>query len=133
MAANRADIELKGETVIVNYIADPSLRYGRFHLENHRLSAVTASVESAWMELAGRRRPLLKFSVFDLDREQTVDAAGFDIAQGTDVTFLLNFPKLAYLPSFGESAAVGLILRVSDLELQAVSSIQFEKRIPRGH
>jgi len=133
MSAYRQDIQFTGETVIVSYIADPSLGYGRFRLENHGLATVTAAVESAWIELAGHGRPLAKFSIFDLDREQTVNAAGFNVARETDLRFLVSFPKIAYIPGFGASAAVGVLLRVDDLELQAVSTIQFENRIPQGH
>jgi len=128
-----ADIQLMGETVTVSYIADPNLGYGRFRLENHGLAAVTATIESVWLEFAGRPQPLSNFFAFDLDREQAMDPAQLRIDREATLTFLVSFPKVAHLPSFGESATVGLRLRINDVELQAESTIRFERRIPNDH
>jgi hypothetical protein len=49
------------------------------------------------------------------------------------MTFFVGFPKIDYEPRFGESVAVGLQLRANGNELSALSSIRFERRIPREH
>ncbi len=122
---------LTGETVIVSYVSDPSLGYGRFRLENKGSRQLTAAVESAWLELGERQQPLGSLTVFDVDHDRNLDPNGFDLAPGASLTFLLSFPTVPYQPPFGESTAVGLRLSADHTELQALSPIRFERRIPR--
>ena len=132
ITAHHSGPQLIGETVTVSYVADPSVGHGRFRLENHEAVAVTAAVESAWLELGGHRQPLAGITVFDLDQDRMVNPASFRIDAEATVTFMLGFPKVAYEPRFGESSAVGLRLSVNGAELQALSPIVFEPRIPRN-
>ena len=131
-ATQNSTSQLIGETVTVSYVADPSMGYGRFRLENCGTVAVTAVVESVWLELGEHRQPLTDITVFDLEQEQMVNPAGFKVDAEATLSFLVGFPRIAYEPRFGESVAVGLRLRVNDAALQAKSPIQFVRRIPRS-
>lgn len=128
-ATQNPTFQLIGETVTVNYVADPSVGYGRFRLENREAVVATAAVESVWLELGERRHLLTDITVFDLDQEQTVNPAGFEVGAGATLVFLVGFPRIAYEPPFGESVAVGLRLCVNGTELGAKSSIQLVRRI----
>lgn len=132
MTAQYSDILLIGETVNVNYIADPSVGYGRFRLENHGAIAVTAAVKSAWWEIEGHRRPLTSITVFDLNQDKMVDPQSFKVDAEATMTFLVGFPRVALEPSFGESIAVGLQLNVNGAEMQALSPIELVRRFPKG-
>lgn len=132
MTAHHSNFHLIGETVIVSYVADPSVGHGQFRLENRGAVAVVAAVESAWLEFGAHRQPLAEVTVFDLDQEQTVNPGGFKVEARATVTFMLGFPKVAYEPRFGESSAVGVRLSVNGAELQALSPIVFQRRIPRN-
>lgn len=133
MATHHSYIQLIGETVTVNYVANPSVGHGQFRLENGRAVAVTAAVEVAWLEFGGSRKPLVGITVFDLEQERMVDPDGFKVGAETTMMFLIGFPKVDYAPRFGESTAVGLRLSVNGTEIQALSSIKFVRRIPYGH
>lgn len=122
--------QLVGEAVTVSYAADPSVGYGRFRLENHEAVAVTAAVESAWLELGALRQPLAGVTVFDLDQDRMLDPARFTIAAKATLTFLVGFPRVAHEPRFGESSAVGLRLTVNGNGQQAVSPLVFVRRVP---
>lgn len=132
MTAHPSGSQLIGETVTVSYVADPSVGHGQFRLENRGVVAVMAAVESAWLELGAYRQPLASFTVFDLAQEQMVNPQSFTVDAGATMTFLLGFPRVAYEPRFGESTAVGIRLRANSVELQALSAIVFERRIPRN-
>ena len=125
--------QLIGEAVTVSYVADPSVGHGQFRLENHGDVAMMAVVKLAWLELGGRQQPLAGVTVFDLDQDQMMNPENFKVGVEATVTFLLGFSKVAYEPHFGESAAVGLRLRVNGTEIQALSPIKFVRRIPYGH
>lgn len=120
---------LIGEAVTVSYVADPSVGHGRFRLENHESVAVTAAVESAWLELGALRQPLAGITVFDLDQDRMVDPAGFTVDAKATLTFLVGFPRVVYEPRFGESSAVGLRLTVNGTGQQALSPLVFVRRI----
>lgn len=132
-SAPHPDPRLIGETVTISYVADPSIGYGQFRLENRGAVAVTAAVESAWLELGGHRQPLAGVTVFDLDQDRMVDPESFEVDAEATVRFLVGFPRVAHEPRFGESSAVGLRLNVNGAELQALSLIEFVRRIPYGH
>lgn len=122
--------KLIGETVLVNYIADPSIGHGQFRLENHGAEVMVAIVKSAWLEIGGQDQPIADVTIFDLNQDQMIDPENFKIGAGKTVTFLIGFPRVSHEPCFGESSAVGLRLRVNGIELQAFSPIKFLRRIP---
>jgi hypothetical protein len=127
-----ADLQLIGEPVPVSYVADPSVGYGQFRLENRGHKAVTAAVQSAWLELGARQQPLSDITVFDLDQELMVNPESYKVDAKAIVRFRVGFPRFAHEPRFGESSAVGLRLSVNSAELQAKSPIEFVRRIPRS-
>ena len=126
-----SDLRLTGETVTLNYLADPSLGHGQFRLENRGESSVSASVQSAWLEFGERRQPLEGITVYDLDQEQMVDPQNFKIEAKATLRFLVGFPAVAHEPAFGESTAVGVRMRVDGAEVEAQSPIKFIRRVPR--
>jgi hypothetical protein len=130
--ANVANLQLIGEAVTVSYVADPSVGYGQFRLENLGDNAVTAAVQSAWLKLGARQQPLADITVFDLDQERMVNPESYKVDAKAIVRFLVGFPSFAHEPRFGESIAVGLRLSVNSAELQAQSPIEFVRRIPRS-
>lgn len=130
ITAHHPGPQLVGETVTVSYVADPWVGHGRFRLENHDAVAVTATVESAWLELGGRRQPLAGITVFDLEQDKMVNPTGFRIDAKATLPFLVGFPRVVHVPRFGESGAVGLRLTVNGTELQALSPIVFIRLIP---
>lgn len=132
MTTHDSDIQLTGETVTINYVANPSVGHGQFHLENHGTVAVKAAVESAWLKLGEHRHPLIDITVFDLGQDQMLNLESFKVDAKATLSFLLGFPKVAHEPRFGESSAVGLRLRVDGAELQALSPIKFVRRFPYG-
>lgn len=132
MIKHHSDFQLIGETVTVSYIADPSVGHGHFRLENHGTTAVMAAVKSVWLEIGIHRQPLSGFTVYNLDQEQMVNPERFKIDAGSTIRLLIGFPKITYEPGFGESTGVGVRLSVNGAELQALSSIVFERRIPRN-
>jgi len=123
-------LQLVGETVTISYVADPSVGHGEFRLENSGDVAVTAAVESAWLELGARRQPLADVTVFDLDQDQMVNPKSFKVDAKTTLKFLVGFPRVTYEPRFGESSALGLRLNINGTELQALSPLKFVRRIP---
>lgn len=131
MITSQSGPELTGETVTVSYVTDPSISRGQFRLRNPWSVALTARVNSAWLEIGSRHQTLVGITVFDLDQEQMVSPGGFKVDAATTVTFILGFPRIAYEPRFGESSVVGLRLDVNGVELQALSPIVFERRIPK--
>lgn len=133
MTTSCSDIQLIGETVTVNYVANPSAGHGQFRLENRGTFAVTAAVELAWLEFGGRRKSLVGITVFDLEQERMVNPNTFKVGAEVTMMFLVGFPKIDYEPRFGESTTVGLRLRVNGTEIQALSPIKFVRRIPYGH
>ena len=133
MTANRSNAELTGETVTVSYLADPVVGHGLFLLENHGAAAITVSVQSAWLEIGGHQQPLAGISVFDLDKEESVNHEEFRVSAGASFRFMLGFPKVAFAPRFGEAVVVGLRVNANGNQLQALSPIRFERRIPLGH
>jgi hypothetical protein len=131
--ARPSELQLIGETVTISYVADPSMGHGQFRLENHGDTAVIATVESAWLELGGRRLPLDSISMFDLDKDRMASPDSFEVGAKATMKFLIGFPAISHEPPFGESSAVGLRMRVNGNELQALSPIKFVRRIPRDH
>jgi len=131
MTTNRSGLQLIGEVVTVSYVADPSLGHGKFRIENHGATTVTAMVESAWLDLAGARQPLASVSVYDLNLERMVNPKGFKVDGGATMKFLVGFPKLVYEPRFGETTAIGLRVIADHQTLEATSPVVFERRIPK--
>lgn len=131
MSMSNSGVQLIGESVTVSYVADPSLGHGQFRLENHGNTAVMAAVKSAWLELGARIQPVVDVTLYDLAQEQMINPDGFKIEAGATKRFLIGFPKFIYEPNFGEKTNVGLRLTINGDELQAFSSIVFERRIPR--
>jgi hypothetical protein len=125
--------KLIGETVTVSYVADPSVGHGQFRLENDATVAVTAAVESAWLEFGGQEQLLTCITVFDLNQEQMVTPESFKVDAEATLLFLVGFPKFAHEPRFDEASAVGLRLSVNGAELKALSPIKFVRRFPYGH
>lgn len=131
--SNQPGFNLSGETVTISYVTDPSVGHGRFLLENDEAIAATATVKSTWLELGEHRWVFSEVTVFDSDQERMVNPENFTIPAKSTLTFLVGFPKVVHEPRFGESAAVGLKLNVNGVELQALSPIKFERRIPLKH
>jgi hypothetical protein len=123
-------VRLVGEPVTVSGVGDLAAGHGRFRLENPGESPVRAVVDSAWLDVGGRARPLEVATVFDTERDLALDPAGFEVAG--DLTFLLGFPRVANEAGPGEQTCVGLRLNVAGTTLDALSPITFEQRIPRG-
>lgn len=130
MNVHDSDLRLIGEKVTVSYVADPILGYGQFRLENKGAS-VTGAVTEAWLELGGERLSLSDITLYDRPLGKMVDPRNFEVGAGETVTFFLGFPQRVYEPRFGESTSVGLRLSVNGTELQALSPIEFVRRIPR--
>ncbi len=122
---------LMGEPVTISYVADPGLSRGQFRLENHGTAAITAKVEAVWLEREGQQ-PLTEITIFNLEQEQTVSPENLTVQAGTAMTFLVGFPRIAYEPDFGETVAVGLRLSINGVELQALSPVEFIRRVPRN-
>jgi hypothetical protein len=123
-------VRLVGETVTVSGVGDLAAGHGRFRLENPGPAAVRAAVDSAWLDVGGRARPLEVATVFDADRDEALDPTGFEVTPGT-LTFLLGFPRVADASGPGETTCVRLRLNVDGAPLDAASAIVFERRIPR--
>ena len=130
MTISEARIDLIGESVTLSYLADPGVSYGQFRLENRQDTAATVVVERAWLALGEREQQLEAVSLFDRGREQNLDPQGFVVAGGAALQLLVGFPKVAYEPPPGETCAVGLRVRVDDLPREALSPIQFVRRVP---
>jgi hypothetical protein len=130
MTVSQPSLRLVGETVTLSYVADPSVSYGRFRLVNQTVTAVTAAVQSAWLQLAEGHQTLAEVTIFDVDEGWSVDAAAFPVDAAATKTFLLGFPRIHYEPRCGESVAVGLQLRVDHSEVQALAPIKFVRRDP---
>lgn len=130
--AQSAGAELIGEDVTVSYVADPVIGHGIFRLKNHMPTAMTVTVQSAWLALGEHRRPLSEIHVFDVALEKAIDPCCLRVDAGGTIRFLLGFPSLVYEPRFGESVFVELQLSVDDSRLQARSPISFVRRVPSG-
>ncbi|MBW4528045.1 MAG: hypothetical protein KME18_23165 [Phormidium tanganyikae FI6-MK23] len=128
--ADHSNVRLIGETVTISYVADPGISRGQFRLENHGTTAISAKVEAVWLERE-EQEPLTEISIFDLAQEQTVSSEHLVVQAGAAMTFLAGFPRIAYEPQFGETVAVGLRLIVDGVALEALSPIEFVRRIPR--
>lgn len=122
--------QLMGETVTVSYVADPSISYGQFRLTNPGPLAFNATVKSAWLELAEQHQPLTEVSVFDTDQDTEISSKGFEVKAESTLNFLIGFPKIKYELHSRDVVAVHLQLSVNGIELQALSQIKFERRIP---
>ena len=129
--APRQQISLTGETVDISYVSDPQIGHGEFRLNNPGDSQVVAAIASAWLELGDQRKPLPRFTVFDLAQEHMVDPQHVQVGPKTTLGFLLGFPSMSYEPRFGESAAVGVKLTANGTEVTATSPLKFVRRIPR--
>ena len=125
-----SSLQLIGETVTISYVANPSIGYGQFRLENHGTTRVMASVQSVWLELGEHQHLLSAIKVFDLNQDQMVSPEGFEVDGSEKLTFMVGFPKVDHNPTFGESIAVELQLNVNGDKIQAKSPIKFERRIP---
>jgi hypothetical protein len=123
-------VQLAGEPVTVSGVADLMAGHGRFRLENPGPDPVHAAVESAWLDVGGRTRPLVPASVFDVERDAAHDPGGFEVAPGT-MTFLLGFPQVPNQAGAGEETSVGLRLAIDGAIVEGRSPIVFERRIPR--
>ncbi|MCM1565354.1 MAG: hypothetical protein NC238_05295 [Dehalobacter sp.] len=121
--------QLIGEKVTISYVVDPSVSYGKFRLENHTTGTVTASVKSVWLKLDEQQEPLSNITVFDLDKDRMVNPKSFTVDAYAIMNFLVGFPRIAYEPFFGESAAVCLRLSLNGTELKALSPIEFVRRL----
>jgi hypothetical protein len=130
MTIHHAGPQLIGETVIISYLANPSVGHGQFRLENPGDVVMTVTVEEAWLEFGGRRQVLSSITLFDLDQEQPLNPTGFTVDKKATVTFLLGFPSVTYEPRFGEPSAVGLRLGINGIHLHALSPLKFVRRIP---
>lgn len=124
-------IHLVGETIVVTYVADPVVSRGQFRLENHGTSAAFVAVESAWVRMGGRQQPLPQVFLFDVDADQQLDPSRLRVAPGQQVTFLLGFAGVPYLPP-ADDVVVGLRLSGPPASIEAESPVQFVRRIPRG-
>ena len=129
-------LTLTGEVVEISYIADPEVGYGRFIFSNSGSSAVTVSIESAWLETGTGRQPIASIKVFDpaqeMDGEQPRDPHRLQVTPGATRKFGIGFGSIAYEPSFGESVAVGLRVRSGKIMLEARSPLRFIRRWPRS-
>ncbi|MBI2930808.1 MAG: hypothetical protein HYY16_04085 [Planctomycetes bacterium] len=133
MKPHRSTLRLIGEAVTVSYVADPSVGYGQFRLENDEDVPAMAAVESAWLEFDDQRKPLAGVTVFDRAQEKMVNPDRFEVGAKATLSLMVGFPPTTYEPHFGESSAVGLRVRVDGVVLQALSSLKFVRRIPYGH
>lgn len=123
-------VQLVGEPVTVSGVGDLAAGHGRFRLENPGPAAVRAAVVSAWLDVGGRRRPLMPATVFDVDRDRAFDPDGFEVEAGT-TTFLLGFPRVPDEAGPAEETSIGLRLAADGSTVEARSPIVFERRIPR--
>jgi len=123
---------LTGETVTITYTADPKAGHGQFLLANPGSTAVSASVDSVWFEAGTQKQALSGISIFDPDHNQTLDAHDLRVPAGATLRFWVGFPPIAHEPAFGESTAVGLVLRIGGEVLEARSPLQYVRRWPRG-
>jgi len=123
---------LAGQTVTVNYTADPKFGHGQFQLDNPTSTVLRASVDAAWLELGERRQTLEHVTLYDLDHETSVNPSGFQVEPQAVMNFLIGFPVIAHEPQFGQFTAVGLRLRMDDFKQEALSPIKFIRRIPYG-
>lgn len=130
MSIHHSSLQLIGETVTVSYVADPAVGYGQFRLKNHGTVDVIAAVQSVWLEIGEQRQTFAEVTVFDLEQDQMVNPQAFTVHASKELAFMVGFPRVNYEPSFGELSGVGLQLKVNDDELQALSPIRFERRIP---
>jgi hypothetical protein len=131
MTSNHSNPLLIGEMVTISYLTDPSLGYGQFRLENPTAKVLNARVEDAWLEIGDRRQSLENVSIFDRVGNQPVDPKSFNVAAGAELSFLLNFLPVACNPRFGETYTVGLRIKANGAEVEALSSIQLVRRMPR--
>ena len=122
---------LSGEPVDISYVSDPTIGHGAFRLSNAGDAPISVAVTAAWLELGSQRKPLDRYTIYDLAQERMVDPKHFQVGAKATLGFLLGFPSMAYEPRFGESAAVGATLSAGGVELTARSPLRFERRIPR--
>jgi hypothetical protein len=130
-ASGQSGFELRGETVEVSYLTDPTIGQGQFRLENRGGTPAQASVRSVWLQLGDRRQELDSVTVYDIDQEQAIDSQNLTIEAGATLKFLVGFPGIVHEPVFGESTAVGLRVRINGTNLEALSSIKLIRRLPR--
>jgi hypothetical protein len=118
---------LRGEPVTISSIDVTGVGRGEFTLDNDGDEAVSARVSEAWLELGDERRSLSDFSIYDLDGEQPVEGGEMSVSGGGSMRFLLGFPRVAVS---GGPVAVGARVVAGDDELEAVSQVRLERRMP---
>lgn len=122
--------QLYGETVTVSYVTDPSISYGQFRLENPGTDAIIVGLKSAWLEVDGQQQSLDEISLFDTDQDKMINPENFKVGAKSTLSFLIGFPRQEHVPQSGELIAVHLQLTINGLDIQSLSPIKFEKRIP---
>ena len=128
--SNLPEFELVGEKVVISFVSDPSIGRGHFHLKNRTSLSETATIESSWLELNGDVRLLPEISVFDRKLAREVDPKQIDVGPESTVEFYVGFPRITLEPRFGDSGSVGIRLRIGGVQLEAISNLQFVRRIP---
>jgi hypothetical protein len=124
-------IRLAGERVTVSYVADPQIGHGQFTFENHGAVAETATIEKAWLRTGNNVTQLSGVTVFDIERERSLDPAKIELPPGASVRFYVGFPAVAWEPRFGETCEVGIRTWVGEVRFEAASEVVMERRIPR--
>ncbi len=126
----KGNTALVGETVVLSFLSDPIIGHGQFRWTNEGQALLRGSIEGAWLAINGERQPMHDLSIFDPASDQAIDAAQLELAGGETMTFWVEFPGVAYTPNFGDSLQVGVTMKIGDQEFEAVSPIQWVRRIP---
>ena len=122
--------ELRGEPVTVSSM-DPALGYGEFELANDGGDPVAARVAEAWLELGDERQPLAEFSLYDVSAEQSVEGDEIEVGGGATLRFTLGFPRVRVAGPSLSRVGVGARVVADGDDLEAVSPVRLERRMPR--
>lgn len=132
--SSASSITLHGETVTLDYIANPRASHGRFLMTNGGDADAVATLEAAWLETSAGRRDLSGVQVFDPSLPQKDDRPPdhrtVRIEAGASRSFDVSFDGVSYEPAFGETVAVGIRMRIGEQVLEAKSPLQYVRRWP---
>ncbi len=129
MDLSRPNLQLTGETVIVNTPGACKVAQGIFRLENREAAPLPVAVNVAWVEFGNGWQLLLPdFAVYDLAQGLPLDPRRFTIGAQASLPIKIDFVQPAYEPDFGEWTAVGLRLEAGGVWLEALSSVEFVRR-----
>ena len=130
MNKQNINFQIQGEKAVKTYLTDPYISNGSFMLINNEVDSVRISVKSVSIVMGANQEKVKEISVFDMDKEKTVNIDNFLVQPNSRMSIIVGFPRIPIQEHLNKNTCVKVIFEVQGKEIQAISNVEFTRRIP---